>query len=72
MMDALLDGSPLIIFCGQVATSVQGTGAFQEIDVIPLAKNCTKWCGQVNNISELPAHIETAIAVAIVDGLAQH
>ncbi|RHZ56257.1 uncharacterized protein CDV56_102487 [Aspergillus thermomutatus] len=64
MLDALLDGTPLVIFCGQVSTSVQGTGAFQEIEIMSLVKPCTKWCGLVKDISELPACIETAFHIA--------
>ncbi|OOF92852.1 hypothetical protein ASPCADRAFT_399117 [Aspergillus carbonarius ITEM 5010] len=47
MLDGLLNGTPIIVICGQVATSVQGTQAFQEIDVLALARPCTKWCACV-------------------------
>lgn len=30
MADALADGTPLVVFCGQVPTSAIGTDAFQE------------------------------------------
>lgn len=63
MFDAMLDGTPIVVICGQVATSVQGTNAFQEIDIMSLAKTCTK-CGQVNKISELPAYLDTAFNIA--------
>ncbi|KAE8385096.1 thiamine diphosphate-binding protein [Aspergillus alliaceus] len=33
MLDALLDGTPMAVICGQAAPTIQGTGAFQEIDV---------------------------------------
>ncbi|KUL89463.1 hypothetical protein ZTR_04502 [Talaromyces verruculosus] len=65
MFDAMLDGTPIVVICGQVATSVQGTNAFQEIDVMSLAKTCTKWCGQVKKISELPAFLDAAFNIAI-------
>lgn len=65
MFDAMLDGTPMVVICGQVATSVQGTNAFQEIDIMSLAKTCTKWCGQVNKISELPAYLDTAFNIAM-------
>ncbi|WP_277751596.1 thiamine pyrophosphate-binding protein, partial [Planococcus citreus] len=32
--DAMLDSLPLVIFTGQVATSVIGTDAFQEADIV--------------------------------------
>lgn len=65
MFDAMLDGTPIVVICGQVATSVQGTHAFQEIDIMSLAKTCTKWCGQVNKVSELPAYLDTAFNFAM-------
>ncbi|KAE8147236.1 acetolactate synthase [Aspergillus avenaceus] len=64
MLDALLDGTPMVIICGQVATTVQGTGAFQEIEVIPLAQACTKWCTCVESVSKLPGAIDSAFRYA--------
>ncbi|PYH88226.1 acetolactate synthase [Aspergillus ellipticus CBS 707.79] len=60
MFDALLDGTPLVIICGQVGTAVQGTLAFQEIDVLALAQPCTKWSTCVQSIADLPGSIEAA------------
>ena len=60
MLDGLLNGTPIIVICGQVATSVQGTQAFQEIDVLALARPCTKWCACVQRIADLPASIDAA------------
>lgn len=42
MQDALLDGTPLIVFCGQVPVSAIGTDAFQEADVVGISRACTK------------------------------
>ncbi|KAI9926005.1 hypothetical protein ASPWEDRAFT_49867 [Aspergillus wentii DTO 134E9] len=64
MLDALLDGTPMVVFCGQVSTSVQGTRAFQEIDVAALSKPCTKWSVCVNNIHDLPGSIDEAFRIA--------
>ena len=33
MADAMIDSFPLVVFTGQVATSVIGTDAFQEADI---------------------------------------
>ncbi|PWY91310.1 hypothetical protein BO94DRAFT_488817 [Aspergillus sclerotioniger CBS 115572] len=60
MLDGLLDGTPIIVICGQVTTSAQGTQAFQEIDVLSLARSCTKWCTCVQSIADLPASIDAA------------
>jgi acetolactate synthase-1/2/3 large subunit len=42
MQDAYSDGTPLLVFCGQVPTSSIGTDAFQEADVIGISRACTK------------------------------
>ena len=44
MQDALMDGTPLIVFAGQVATTAIGTDAFQEADIMGIARPATKWC----------------------------
>ncbi|KAJ5898880.1 Acetolactate synthase [Penicillium taxi] len=49
MLNALLDGTPMV-----------GTGAFQEIDVMSVAKTCTKWCDPVENINDLPKIVNDA------------
>ncbi|KAJ5553099.1 acetolactate synthase [Penicillium frequentans] len=60
LLNALMDGTPLVAICGQVNTAVQGTGAFQEIDAMALARPCTKWSACVQNISDLPAVVDAA------------
>lgn len=60
MLDALMDGTPMVVLCGQVSTAVEGTQAFQEIDVEALAKPCTKWCTCVRSIVDLPDCLELA------------
>lgn len=60
MLDALMDGRPMVVICGQVSTAVQGTNAFQEIDIMALAKTCTKWAASVDKIDDLPQVIHEA------------
>lgn len=55
-----MDGTPIIAFTGQVATSDLGMDAFQEADIIGIAKACTKWCVQVKSVEELPRRINEA------------
>jgi acetolactate synthase-1/2/3 large subunit len=64
MQDALMDGTPLIVFAGQVATTAIGTDAFQEADVMGIARPCTKWCVQVRDVRELPRRINEAFKIA--------
>ncbi|KAB8229647.1 thiamine pyrophosphate enzyme, N-terminal TPP binding domain-containing protein [Aspergillus alliaceus] len=65
MLNALLDGNPMVVICGQVPTTAQGTNAFQEIDVKAFAKPCTKWLTVVNSIEELPLSLEYAFKQAM-------
>lgn len=64
MQDALSDGTPLVVFCGQVPTSAIGTDAFQEADVIGISRACTKWNVMAKNVAELPKRIKEAFEIA--------
>ena len=64
MQDALSDGVPLVVFSGQVATSLIGSDAFQEADVIGISRSCTKWNVMVKDITELPRRITEAFKIA--------
>ena len=64
MQDALIDGIPLVVFCGQVATSAIGSDAFQEADVVGISRSCTKWNVMVKDIAELPRRINEAFKIA--------
>ena len=45
--DAMMDSIPLVVFTGQVATTVIGTDAFQEADIIGITQPITKHNYQV-------------------------
>lgn len=64
LQDALSDGTPIVVFCGQVPTSAIGTDAFQEADIIGISRSCTKWNVTVNNVAELPQRINEAFDIA--------
>ena len=64
MQDAFSDGTPLVVFCGQVVTSAIGTDAFQEADVVGISRACTKWNVMVKNVAELPKRIKEAFEIA--------
>jgi len=64
MQDALMDGTPMVVFCGQVVTAAIGTDAFQEADTIGISRPCTKWNVMVKNIAELPRRINEAFEIA--------
>ncbi|HSI67371.1 MAG TPA: thiamine pyrophosphate-binding protein, partial [Planococcus sp. (in: firmicutes)] len=62
--DAMLDSLPLVIFTGQVASSVIGTDAFQEADIIGITTPITKHNYQVKNVEDLPRIIKEAFYIA--------
>ncbi|PSR77572.1 hypothetical protein PHLCEN_2v7762 [Hermanssonia centrifuga] len=64
MQDALSDGIPLVVFTGQVATSLIGSDSFQEADIVGISRACTKWNVMVKDISELPRRINEAFKIA--------
>ncbi|KAG0172539.1 Acetolactate synthase, mitochondrial [Apophysomyces sp. BC1015] len=64
MADALADGTPLVVFTGQVPTTAIGTDAFQEADVVGISRGCTKWNVMVKDITELPRRINEAFTIA--------
>lgn len=64
MQDALSDGTPMVVFCGQVPTTAIGSDAFQEADVIGISRACTKWNVMVKNVAELPRRINEAFDIA--------
>lgn len=62
--DAMIDSLPLVVITGQVATSVIGTDAFQEADMIGITMPITKHNYQVRSIEELPRIIKEAFHIA--------
>jgi len=64
MMDALADGTPMVVFCGQVSTGSIGTDGFQEADVLSMSQPCTKWNVSVRKIADLPKRIDEAFEIA--------
>lgn len=64
MQDALMDGTPLVVFSGQVVTGLIGSDAFQEADIVGISRACTKWNVMVKNIAELPRRINEAFEIA--------
>lgn len=64
MQDALSDGTPMVVFTGQVPTTAIGSDSFQEADVIGISQACTKWNVMVKSVAELPRRINEAFEIA--------
>ncbi len=61
---ANMDSSPLVCITGQVATSVLGSDAFQEADVIGITMPITKHSELVMDIAHLAEALHRAFAIA--------
>jgi acetolactate synthase I/II/III large subunit len=64
LADAMLDSTPLVVITGQVASSMLGTDAFQETDVVGVTQPITKWSFQVRKASEIPWAVARAFYIA--------
>lgn len=62
--DAMIDSLPLVIFTGQVATSVIGTDAFQEADIMGITTPITKHNYQVQDVRDIPRIVQEAFHIA--------
>jgi acetolactate synthase-1/2/3 large subunit len=64
LADAIIDSNPLVCITGQVASSLLGTDAFQETNVIGVSMPVTKWNIQVTKAEEIPGAIAKAFYIA--------
>lgn len=62
--DAMLDSTPVVVISGQVGSSLIGTDAFQEIDVVGITQPITKWNYQITRAEEIPWAMARAFYIA--------
>ena len=62
--DAMLDSVPLVCITGQVTSSLLGTDAFQEADIIGMTIPVTKWNYQITDATEIPSVMAKAFYIA--------
>ena len=62
--DAMIDSIPLVIFTGQVATSLIGSDAFQEADIMGITTPITKHNYQVQDVADIPRVVKEAFHIA--------
>ncbi len=62
--DAMMDSLPMVIFTGQVGTSLIGSDAFQEADVLGITTPITKHNYQIRKIEDIPRIIKEAFYIA--------
>ncbi|MDX9714480.1 MAG: biosynthetic-type acetolactate synthase large subunit [Dissulfurispiraceae bacterium] len=61
---AAMDSIPLVVFTGQVPTTLIGNDAFQEADIVGITRPCTKYNFLVKNVKDLAATIREAFHIA--------
>jgi acetolactate synthase I/II/III large subunit len=61
---ALMDSSPVVAITGQVATSILGTDAFQEVDITAITLPVTKHNYLVTDVAELATVLKEAFHIA--------
>lgn len=58
------DATPMILFIGQVARSMRGRGAFQEVDFDRMFGSMAKWTVELDDPARIPENIARAFEVA--------
>jgi acetolactate synthase-1/2/3 large subunit len=64
IMNAYLDGYPLVVITGQVFKSLLGKNAFQEANICDITKSCTKKTFQITSVAEIPSVLKNAFLIA--------
>ncbi len=62
--DAQIDSTPMVCITGQVNSSLLGTDAFQETDIISISTPVTKWNYQITKAEEIPSILAKAFYIA--------
>lgn len=63
LQDAMCDGVPMVVLCGQAATTAP-EDAFQSAPAVAMTQPCTKWSYQIKNAAEIPLVLDYAFYVA--------
>jgi acetolactate synthase-1/2/3 large subunit len=62
--DAMMDSTPLVVISGQVVSSLLGSDAFQEADVIGVTQPITKWVYQIRRVEDIAWAVSKAFYIA--------
>lgn len=65
IVNAYLDGYPLIVLTGQVSKGLIGKDAFQEADICNITKSCTKKTYQITSAKDIQATLIDAMNTAM-------
>ncbi|MDE7471386.1 MAG: biosynthetic-type acetolactate synthase large subunit [Paramuribaculum sp.] len=64
LSDANIDSTPLVVIIGQVQSSLLGSDAFQETDVVGITQPISKWTIQIRRAEDIPGAIAKAFYIA--------
>ncbi|MDH6308684.1 acetolactate synthase-1/2/3 large subunit [Dysgonomonas sp. PFB1-18] len=62
--DAMIDSTPIVVISGQVASSLLGSDAFQEADVVGIMQPVTKWAYQIRRPEDIAWAVSRAFYIA--------
>ena len=62
--DAMLDSTPIVVITGQVPTTLLGSDAFQEADVVGITQPISKWAYQIRSAADIPHAVARAFFIA--------
>jgi acetolactate synthase-1/2/3 large subunit len=62
--DAMMDSTPMVVISGQVVSSLLGSDAFQEADVIGVTQPITKWVYQIRRVEDIAWAVSKAFFIA--------
>lgn len=62
--DAMLDSTPIVVITGQVPSSLLGSDAFQEADVVGISQPISKWAYQIRKAEDIPSAVARAFYIA--------
>ena len=62
--DAMIDSTPIVVIAGQTPTSMLGTDAFQEVDLVGITQPISKWSYQIRRPEDVAWAVSRAFYIA--------
>ena len=62
--DAMIDSTPIVVIAGQTPTSMLGTDAFQEVDLVGITQPISKWSYQIRRAEDVAWAVARAFYIA--------
>ncbi|MBQ8443243.1 MAG: biosynthetic-type acetolactate synthase large subunit [Bacteroides sp.] len=62
--DAMIDSTPIVVIAGQAPTSLLGTDAFQEVDLVGITQPISKWSYQIRRAEDVAWAVARAFFIA--------